>query len=209
MSDNNLSPTEVQLIEATKPTLKLCCIIPARKGSGRVKNKNKKMLLGRPLVDYAIKAAIDSGIFDIIIVSSDDKDILEYTYGYFDTQIIQPHNRPKTLCGNKVPIKVVVRYILEVYNTGNVISLIQPTNPLITANQIKEAYEVFKKGSPNYLIGMCNNKDIGFHIFKRDVFLKEYDMNFKGTNWIPFEMEGIDIDTEEDWKEAERLLSER
>jgi len=59
------------------------------------------------------------------------------------------------------------------------------------------------------VIGMCNGKDVGFHFLKTLSFLNEYDRDFYGTNWIPYEMEGVDIDTEEDWGQVERLLGER
>lgn len=198
---------EEELIEATRPKPLITCIIPARGGSKRIKHKNKRLMNGRSLVDYALKAAIDSKIFDLIIVSSDDTDILAHTYGYFDTQIVQPHKRPNTLCGDDVPIKVAVRYCIQAYLTHDTNFLIQPTNPLITPQQILNAYGVFKEKDPNYLIGMCNGKDIGFHIFKKSVFLSEYEMNFRGTNVLEHEMVGVDIDTEEDWEEAERLLN--
>lgn len=201
--------TEVELIEDTKPKPTLTCIIPARKGSKRIKHKNKRLLSGRPLFDYALKAAIDSEIFSLIIVSSNDTDILAHTYSYFDTQIVQPHKRPDTLCGDDVPIRVVVRYAIQAYDTHEVNCLLQPTNPLITARQIVKAYSIFREKAPDYLIGQCKGKDIGFHFFNKTAFLNEYDKEFYGTNWIPFEMEGIDIDTEEDWQEAERLMSER
>ena len=189
-------------VEITRPM----CIIPARKGSKRLKNKNKLLLNGKPLVSYALEAAIESKLFQMIVVSSDDMDILEIAFSHFLTEIVQPNKRPKVLCGDKVPVKVVVRFISQIYRSPEVLCLIQPTNPLITAKQIRKAYKVFKKKDANYLIGVCKGKDIGFHFMKRDVFLREYDKDFYGTNWIPFEMKGVDIDTIEDFKEAERLL---
>jgi len=200
--------TQEELIEATIPKPIITCVIPARGGSKRIKHKNKRLMNGRPLVDYALKAAIDSELFSLIIVSSDDKDILAHTYGYFNTQIVQPHKRPNTLCGDNIPLKVVVRYCLQAYQTHEDTCLIQPTNPLITAEQIKDAYMRFNNDRLNYLVGMCNGKDIGFHFFKKSSFLAEYDKDFYGTGWVPFEMKGVDIDTEEDWIIAEKLLKE-
>ncbi len=200
--------SEQEMLDATKPQ-PMMCIIPARRNSKRIKGKNKRLFIGRPLFDYALKAAIDSDLFQLIVVSSDDTDILAHTYSYFHTDIVQPHKRPKTLCGDDVPIRVVVRYCIQAYKALDNICLIQPTNPFITAGQIKEAWRVFKDKKPNYLIGMCNGKDIGFHIFNKISFLTEYDSNFYGTNWIPFEMNGVDIDTEEDFLMAQKLIEER
>ena len=51
-------------------------IIPARGGSKRIKNKNIKKFHGKPIISYTIKCAIDSKVFDKIIVSSDNRKIL-------------------------------------------------------------------------------------------------------------------------------------
>ena len=50
-------------------------IIPARKNSKRIKNKNIKFFFGKPVISYAIKCAEKSKLFDRIIVSTDSKKI--------------------------------------------------------------------------------------------------------------------------------------
>ena len=52
-------------------------IIPARGGSKRLPRKNLKMLGGKPLVQHTLDAALDSGVFSKIILTSDDDEILE------------------------------------------------------------------------------------------------------------------------------------
>jgi CMP-N,N'-diacetyllegionaminic acid synthase len=54
----------------------MICLIPARKGSKRIPGKNTKLLAGYPLITYTIAAAIDSGVFDRIVVCSDDPEAL-------------------------------------------------------------------------------------------------------------------------------------
>lgn len=58
------------------------CIIPARGGSKRIPRKNIKPFLGKPIIAYSIQAAIDSGLFDEIMVSTDDKEIAEIAKQY-------------------------------------------------------------------------------------------------------------------------------
>ena len=53
------------------------CIIPARGGSKRILRKNIKPFLGKPIVTYSIKAALDSGLFNEVMVSTDDSEIAE------------------------------------------------------------------------------------------------------------------------------------
>lgn len=57
--------------------IKVLAIIPARKGSKGVPNKNKKVILGKPLISYTIEAALESSLLENIYVSSDDNDILK------------------------------------------------------------------------------------------------------------------------------------
>lgn len=58
------------------------CIIPARGGSKRIPRKNIKDFLGKPIIAYSIKAAIDSNLFDEIMVSTDCKEIAEIAIQY-------------------------------------------------------------------------------------------------------------------------------
>ena len=57
-------------------------VIPARGGSKRIPLKNIKDFNGAPLISYSIKAALDSGVFSKVIVSSDDKKIIEVATQY-------------------------------------------------------------------------------------------------------------------------------
>ena len=58
------------------------CIIPARGGSKRIPRKNIKEFLGKPIIAYSIKAAIDSGLFDEVMVSTDDIEIADIAKKY-------------------------------------------------------------------------------------------------------------------------------
>ena len=53
------------------------CIIPARGGSKRIPKKNIKNFLGKPIILYSIQVAINSGLFDEVMVSTDDIEIAD------------------------------------------------------------------------------------------------------------------------------------
>ena len=57
-------------------------IIPARKNSKRIKNKNIKSFFGKPVISYAIKCALKSKLFDKVIVSTDSKKIIKIAKKY-------------------------------------------------------------------------------------------------------------------------------
>ena len=77
--------------------LKTVCIICARSGSKGIKNKNLKLVDGKPLIFYPIKAAQMSGIIDNIIVSTDSKKISSYAKK-IGAEV--PFLRPKKLSGD-------------------------------------------------------------------------------------------------------------
>lgn len=56
--------------------MKNLCIIPARGGSKRILRKNIKDFLGKPIIAYSIEAALKSGMYDEVMVSTDDEEIL-------------------------------------------------------------------------------------------------------------------------------------
>ncbi len=58
------------------------CVIPARGGSKRIKRKNLKNFCGKPILSYSLQNAQKSGIFDKILVSSDDEEILEFAKSF-------------------------------------------------------------------------------------------------------------------------------
>lgn len=196
------------LDEDTKQGPKPLAIIPARKGSRRLKNKNKLLLNGKPLVAYTIEAAVDSKVFNMIVVSSDDMDILEIAFDYFDSGIIQPHKRPKGLAGAKTKLKEVVRFILATYGAGEVFCILQPTCPQRTAEDIKRAYRAFQFANVDYLVSTdFNDRDNGAFTFaKTRAFAKEYPETCVGKNWIPYYLDVVDIDTEADFKWVGALM---
>ncbi len=57
--------------------MKNLCIIPARGGSKRIPRKNVKLFLGKPMLAYSIEAALQSSLFEEVMVSTDDEEIAE------------------------------------------------------------------------------------------------------------------------------------
>ena len=69
-------------------------IIPARGGSKRIPRKNIKLFHGRPIISYSIEVALKSGLFEKVIVSTDDEEIKSISEKY---GAIVPFKRPKTI----------------------------------------------------------------------------------------------------------------
>lgn len=124
---------------------KSLAIIPARSGSERLKNKNIKILNGLPLIAYTILSAIESGIFDRVIVSTDSEKYAEISRQYgAEIDFI----RPPHLSNSSSKSIDLIRHALDHYSSENicfdVVCLLQPTSPLRTSEHIKNAFLLFK-----------------------------------------------------------------
>ena len=62
--------------------MKSIAVITARGGSKRIPRKNIKPFLGKSIIEYSIQAALESGCFDEVMVSTDDEEIAEMKYQY-------------------------------------------------------------------------------------------------------------------------------
>ena len=128
------------------------CIIPARGGSKRVPRKNILPLNGIPLIAYSIKAALDSGCFDNVIVSSEDKEIQDIAVEYGATIDV----RPESMAGDTVTkVQVVKEYLSRKENQGKykTVCALLPTCPFRSAEDIQKAFEIFRSSEPKFLIG--------------------------------------------------------
>jgi len=120
------------------------CIIPARGGSKRIPRKNIRDFLGKPIIAYSIEAAIESGLFQEVMVSTDDLEIAEVAKKY-GAKV--PFMRSAKNSDDYAGLGDVVIEILRQYETKNVhfesICCILPTSPLISYKKIIEAYKLY------------------------------------------------------------------
>ncbi|MCX2524851.1 acylneuraminate cytidylyltransferase family protein [Larsenimonas rhizosphaerae] len=116
-------------------------IITARGGSKGLPGKNTALLGGRPLIGWTIAAALESGCFDRVIVTSDDPAILE-TARIEGAEVIE---RPSSLATDTASsFDALMHAVDEVEQEGTratTVTLLQPTSPLRRAHHIREAFE--------------------------------------------------------------------
>jgi len=119
-------------------------LIPARSGSKRIKNKNIRLLSGHPLMAYSIQTAIDSRIFNHIVVSTDSREIGKIAK-YYGAEV--PFLRPIQYATDTSSDIEWVKYTLEkLENDGtksDCFSILRPTSPFRQGETIKRAWEVF------------------------------------------------------------------
>lgn len=123
---------------------KVLAIIPARKKSKRILNKNIKLLRGNPLIFYTIAQAKKSRIIDRIIVSTDSEEIAEISKKYGAEA---PFLRPARLAQDSTPDFPVFLHALKwLKNNENympdIVVHLRPTSPLRNAKQIDKAIKL-------------------------------------------------------------------
>lgn len=128
-------------------------IIPARSGSKGLKDKNILPLNGVPLMAYTIKAALDSGKFDKVMVSTDSE---EYARIARQWGAEVPFLRSPEVSTDTASSWWVVREVLERYNqmgeSFDTFALLQVTSPLRTGKHIAEAYDYMSQKQANAVV---------------------------------------------------------
>jgi N-acylneuraminate cytidylyltransferase len=124
--------------------LNIVALIPARSGSKRVRDKNIRPLAGHPVIAYTIAAALDSGIFSDVIVSTDSQKYAEIVQHY-GAEI--PFLRPGALAGDQSPDIEWLAYTLDrLRKSGRgygCFSILRPTSPFRQPETIQRAWSEF------------------------------------------------------------------
>lgn len=120
--------------------MKRLAIITARGGSKRIPRKNIKPFLGKPILAYSIEAAVASGLFDEVMVSTEDEEIAEIAKRY-GAKV--PFYRSEKTAGDFATTNDVLLEVIEEYEKRgqffDVACCIYPTAPFVTAEKIKDA----------------------------------------------------------------------
>ena len=125
----------------------MIAIIPAKKNSKRLPNKNIKKINGKPLIWYSINAALNSKKISKVIVSTDCKKIVNISKKY-GAEV--PFLRPKNLSGSKTSLIEVCYHALDAVKkleqkNYNEIVALQPTSPLRTSKDIDNCINIYIK----------------------------------------------------------------
>ncbi|MGY2905023.1 pseudaminic acid cytidylyltransferase [Bradyrhizobium sp. URHC0002] len=117
-------------------------VIPARGGSKRIPRKNIRMFCGKPIIAYSIAAAQQTGLFDQVVVSTDDEEIASVAREFGATT---PFTRPKEIADDFTGTNAVVKHAVAWFNSqSNDVThacCLYATAPLVQARFITEGYE--------------------------------------------------------------------
>lgn len=128
--------------------MKNIAIIPARGGSKRIPGKNIKDFFGKPIIAYSIEAALNSGVFDEVMVSTDSEDIAEIARKY-GAKV--PFLRKEKTSDDFATIENVIEEVINDYaDLGQEFDnfcCIFSTAPLLQESRISESFEMFNNSS--------------------------------------------------------------
>ncbi|MEZ0538143.1 pseudaminic acid cytidylyltransferase [Fibrella arboris] len=128
--------------------MKTLCIIPARGGSKRIPRKNIRPFLGSPIIAYSIRAAQESGLFDDVMVSTDDAEIAQLAQLY---GAAVPFARSADTANDFATTAAVLTEVLNTYaQRGQHFDracCLYATAPFVTAAKLREAFAKLESGA--------------------------------------------------------------
>ena len=128
-------------------------IITARGGSKRIPRKNIKEFCGKPILAYSIEAALESGLFDTVMVSTDDEEIAGIA-GQYGAEV--PFYRSERTANDFATTNDVLLEVLEEYEKRgeryDMGCCIYPTAPFVTAKKLQDAMKQLEESNADTLI---------------------------------------------------------
>jgi len=200
-----------------KKSPRIVGIIPARKGSKRLPNKNTMPMCKKPMISYTIDEALKSKYIDKIIITTDDEKVKKIVDNYKDSSKnrLEIIDRPTHLATDDVPTVPVLIHALEsTKDTFDVAVLLQPTSPLRTAEHIDKCIQTFLMENCTSLVTVKEVEP--FNIFvpngaifitSRNMIVKDNKLRDSNVRLVVMPQESsIDVDTEIDFMVAEKIL---
>ena len=127
------------------------CVIPARGGSKRIPRKNIKAFNGKPIIAYSIEAALKSGCFDKVIVSTDDQEIAEVAKKYgAEVPFMRPEELSNDHAGTLPVIKHAIEWFEQHESVPTEVCCLYATAPFVQVQSLQEAYQQLQKTGAEY-----------------------------------------------------------
>lgn len=132
-------------------------IIPARGGSKRIPRKNIKLFCEKPMIAWSIEAALQSGCFDQVIVSTDDEEIAQVALHYGATV---PFIRPAELSDDHTGTIPVIRHAVEWFNAQGVHAdhacCLYATAPFVSPEDLRRGFSILTEVGCDYAFSVTS-----------------------------------------------------
>lgn len=127
-------------------------VIPARGGSKRIPRKNIKLFRGRPMLAWSVAKALESGLFDQVVVSTDDDEIADVA---LSAGAAVPFRRPPELANDQTPTVPAIAHAVSACQalgwTVNVACCIYPCSPFVQVSDLVRAHTLLTERGADYV----------------------------------------------------------
>lgn len=124
------------------------CIIPARGGSKRIPRKNIKIFAGKPMMAHSIIAAHQSRLFERVIVSTDDQEIMHVANSYgAETPFVRPEECANDYASTEDVILNALNWLKKHSQLPEYFCCIYPTAPFVTSKLLCNALDLLKQNN--------------------------------------------------------------
>lgn len=179
--------------------MKRAVVIPARGGSVRLPRKNLRLFHGRPIIEYSIETAIESGLFDWVVVSTDDDEIEKVSLDSGATMI----HRRKPDDGRMGTQEVTKNALLDLDLKPHFVCCLYATAPLVLPKDLHAGLSclIQREGMYSMAVGVDPLRDAGaFYWSAYDALMDDVPLLGPRTVMVPMpESRVCDINTLEDW----------
>jgi len=120
-------------------------IIPARGGSKRIPRKNIRLFAGKPMIVWSIEAARASGLFDHVLVSTDDAEIAEVAQAAgAEVPFVRPPELSDDHTGTGAVVLHSLQWVIDHWGRPDSVCVLYATAPFVTPERIRQGYELLK-----------------------------------------------------------------
>ena len=133
-------------------------IIPARGGSQRIPRKNLKLFNGQPMIVWSIHAALASGVFDRVVVSTDDPQIAEIARAHgAEVPFLRPAELADAFTGTSTVIQHAIAALADQALSFDYVCCIYATAPLLQARYLRQGLEMLRSSpEKSYAFPVCS-----------------------------------------------------
>ncbi|CBJ13615.1 cytidylyltransferase domain-containing protein [Legionella longbeachae] len=140
---------------------KIVALLPMKANSERVKGKNFKELGGKPLFQWILDALLSLPEIDKVVINTDARALLE-NYGLIENERVTIRDRHETLCGDFVSMNAVLADDIAA-ESADIYLMTHTTNPLISAQTIKNAIRLFEESTDHDSLFTVNKIQTRFY----------------------------------------------
>ncbi len=156
-------------------------VIPARGGSKRIPRKNIKLFFGKPMIAWSIEVAISSGLFEHVVVSTDDEEIAAVANAWgAKTPFVRPRALSNDFANTTEVIAHATQWAISQGFELSAVCCIYATAPFLQAHDLKLSWEVLNSGDWDYVFSVTEYAAPIFRSFRQtadggiEMFFPEY-----------------------------------